>query len=170
MASASSRVLFSWLAALVLAGIDQATKAWAASSIALWHGHIEVIPGFFNLVYYQNRGAAFSFLNSTETDWQLNMFRVVSVIAVLVLTWLIATAHRAPRTAIIGYGLVLSGALGNLVDRIRLGYVIDFLDVYVGSWHWPAFNVADSAICVGVALLFVMNVIEMKKGKNGSNE
>lgn len=144
--------------ALSLAGavlvLDQLTKLWVQSAIGLWEG-TEVVPGFFNLVHILNKGAAFGLLNDNGMDWQRWFFIAVSLVAVAVVFHLLRTEHLAVPFMRAGLGLVLGGALGNLVDRVRTGLVVDFLDFHVGVHHWPAFNVADSAITVGVFAMFV---------------
>ncbi|RLA36241.1 MAG: signal peptidase II [Gammaproteobacteria bacterium] len=137
------------LVLLVLA-LDQATKLWAAS--ALDYGMPVALLPFFNLTLVHNPGAAFSFL-ADAGGWQRLFFIGLSTVVSLVLA---AWIWRLPRTArLLGIALVLvlSGALGNLVDRVAYGYVIDFIDLHAGGWHWPAFNIADSAITCGVILL-----------------
>jgi signal peptidase II len=137
------------LALLVLA-VDQATKLWAAGTLD-YGMPVTVLP-FFNLTLVHNTGAAFSFL-ADAGGWQRIFFIVVSgVVSLVLVAWL----WRLPRDARllgIALALVLGGAVGNLVDRVAYGYVIDFLDFHAAGWHWPAFNVADSAISCGVVLL-----------------
>ncbi len=137
------------LALLVLA-VDQATKLWAAGTLD-YGMPVTVLP-FFNLTLVHNTGAAFSFL-ADAGGWQRIFFIVVSgVVSLVLVAWL----WRLPRDARllgIALALVLGGAVGNLVDRVAYGYVIDFLDFHATGWHWPAFNVADSAISCGVVLL-----------------
>ena len=106
---------------------------------------------FFELVRFHNEGAAFSFL-ADAGGWQKWFFTAVSVVAVVVITYLIIK-HHTQKLFCWGLALVLGGAIGNLYDRITLGYVVDFLYFHINDLYWPAFNVADSAICVGVALL-----------------
>ena len=138
------------LAALVIA-LDVATKAlvlaWLAPAT-----RIEV-TGFFNLVLVTNRGAAFSFL-SNASGWQMWFFAAIAVFAsaVIIALLLRQDGGRVYRAAL---ALVLGGAVGNLIDRLRWGHVVDFLDLHAFGWHWPAFNVADSAITVGAVLLIV---------------
>ena len=141
--------LFS-LAALLVIALDQATKYLVVTTMTLVDV-IEVIPGLFNIVSVRNRGAAFGILNSPEIDWQFWLFLAATVIA----TWAILTLVRRSGYAPLlwaGLGLVWGGALGNLIDRVRTREVVDFLDVYIGTSHWPAFNVADTGICVGAGL------------------
>ncbi|MGE4553581.1 MAG: signal peptidase II [Desulfovibrionaceae bacterium] len=144
---------FAW-ALVCLAAVaapDQITKAVVRAHFA--HGEsLEVIPGFFNLTYVLNKGAAFGFLNSASIDWQTGFLMAVNVVAMGFIAWLVATAPRRWGLLVTGLGLIWGGALGNLIDRARLGMVTDFLDCYAGQWHWPAFNVADIGISVGAGL------------------
>jgi signal peptidase II len=114
---------------------------------------IELIP-YFQLTYMRNQGAAFSFLSGAG-GWQRWFFIGLAVIASVFICFWLKKLNRSQRWEAIAWSLVLGGALGNLIDRIIYGYVIDFLDVYIGDWHWPAFNVADSAITLGVAMLLL---------------
>lgn len=139
------------LLALVL---DQLTKWWAVAAIDPLQPET-VIPGLLDLVLVHNRGAAFGFLNRSDIQWQFWLFLGATVVAaVAIMALLRSSRFNAWLSA--GLGLVLGGALGNLVDRIRFRAVIDFVDVYVGQWHWPAFNVADMAICVGAFLACIV--------------
>lgn len=145
------------LAALWATGmiaLDQATKLWVSSSMEVWTGH-PVIPGFFNLVHVLNRGAAFGFLNDGGIAWQRPFFVGVGLAATAVILYLLRTGYARDRLSATALGLILGGALGNLVDRVRMGLVVDFLDFFVGRWHWPAFNVADMGISIGVTALLV---------------
>lgn len=138
-----------WLAAVVLV-LDQLTKLWASSSLSLYQS-IEVLP-FFNITLAHNTGAAFSFLAGAG-GWQRWFFTLIAVVvSAAIVIWL----RRLPaqeRLEACALALVLGGAVGNVVDRVLYGHVVDFLDVHYGGWHWPAFNIADSAISVGAALL-----------------
>ena len=133
---------------------DQASKQWAVSAVPLWRS-VPVIDGFFNLVHVQNRGAAFGFLNRSDTDWQFWFFTAVTFVAVLVLFYLAKTAKERSPLLFTSLGLILGWAIGNFIDRCRFRHVIDFLDFHVGDWHWPAFNVADIAITCGVILMLL---------------
>jgi signal peptidase II len=139
-----------WLAlsAFVVA-LDVATKAWVMRAFALGES-LEVTP-FFNLVLMFNRGAAFSFL-ATAGGWQRWFFAAVTVVIGIGILWMLRRQH-AQRLVSTALALVLGGALGNLWDRLTLGHVIDFLQLHAAGYYWPAFNVADSAITVGVVLL-----------------
>jgi signal peptidase II len=145
--------LMLWLGiALVVVLLDQASKNMMSQF--LLYGQSETITSYFNLVMVYNKGAAFSFL-SDQPGWQRYFFTAVSVIASLFILWML---RRNPTQRLFCWSLalILGGAIGNLIDRIAYGHVIDFLDFHVGGWHWPAFNVADSAITVG-AILFVLD-------------
>ncbi|MBX3662625.1 MAG: lipoprotein signal peptidase [Burkholderiales bacterium] len=136
------------LAGVVIA-IDQATKH---ATVAALSGQPPVeVTSFFNLVLVYNRGAAFSFLAGAG-GWQRELFTAIALIASVWIVWLL---HRHPRQSLfcLALALVLGGALGNVIDRITIGAVVDFLDFHAGGWHWPAFNVADSAITCGAVLL-----------------
>jgi signal peptidase II len=139
-----------WLAlssAIIVA--DFATKAWV---LAAFHLHESVaVTSFFNLVLVMNPGASFSFL-ADAGGWQRWFFIVLALAISVWLVWEIRR-HAQERLLPFAFALVLGGALGNVIDRIRFGAVVDFLDFHVAGWHWPAFNVADSAITVGVILL-----------------
>ncbi|EPR42262.1 Lipoprotein signal peptidase [Desulfovibrio sp. X2] len=137
------------LAAVVLAA-DQASKAAVRAHIGAFE-RIPVIPGFLDLVNVGNRGAAFGFLNRADWSWPSLVFAGVSLVALGVILWLVKSARD--RVSLAALALIMGGAVGNLVDRLRFGFVVDFIDAYVGELHWPAFNVADSAICVGAVLL-----------------
>jgi signal peptidase II len=145
--------LMLWLGiALVVVLLDQVTKI--AMSERLLYGQSEPITTYFNLVMVYNKGAAFSFL-SDQPGWQRYFFTGVSVIASVFILWML---KRNPDQRLFCWALalILGGAIGNLIDRVAYGHVIDFLDFHVHGWHWPAFNVADSAITVG-AILFVLD-------------
>lgn len=139
-----------WLSisALVVA-LDLFTKYWVQQSFA--YGEHLMVTSFFDLVRYHNTGAAFSFL-ANAGGWQKWFFTAISVLASVYITYLLRQHHQQKLFAF-GLALVLGGAIGNLYDRVTLGYVVDFLLFHYQAWAWPAFNVADSAICVGVALL-----------------
>jgi signal peptidase II len=119
------------------------------------HESIPVIQGLFSITHVRNPGAAFGFLADASPLFRAIFFVAVTVLAIfLVLHYIWKSRDEEPRLTF-ALSLILSGAVGNLIDRVRLGEVIDFLDVYIGSYHWPAFNVADSAISVGAVILFV---------------
>ena len=149
----SQRIYYIGLAATIIL-LDLWTKALVLARIDL-HESIPVIPNFFQLVHVRNTGAAFGIganASSRIVPLLLNAGAIAVFCVVVVYALRSAATDRLLQT---GLHLILGGAIGNLFDRFRFGYVIDFLDVYAGSHHWPAFNVADSAICVGIALLFL---------------
>src|ERR1700733_244436 len=151
-----------WLitSAIVIA-FDQITKAIVIAYLEPYVPH-EVIPGFFNWTLAFNTGAAFSFL-ADQPGWQRWLFTVLAVIVSTVLVlWLRRTPRRDWRNAL-PLALVIGGALGNLIDRVRFGQVTDFIEVYLGSWPFPAFNIADSAISVGAVLLVGFGLFAPKK-------
>ncbi len=140
-----------WLSGLVIV-LDQLTKRWIDATMQLYQS-IELIP-FFQLTYLRNPGAAFSFL-SDAGGWQRWFFVALSLGASIAIGIWLSRLCQDRRWEAIALALILGGAVGNLIDRLALGYVIDFLDVFYGDWHWPPFNLADSAISVGVAMLLV---------------
>ena len=138
-----------WLSVLTVI-IDQLSKIWIDSNMSLYQS-IPVFPGF-NITYVHNFGAAFSLL-SEAGGWQRWFFTLLAAsISVGIVIWLKRLKPEETLSAI-SLGLILGGAIGNLIDRVIYGYVIDFFDVYYHTWHWPVFNIADSAITVGVALM-----------------
>ena len=142
-----------WIVGAIVAS-DQVTKALVDDFMTL-HESRTIVEGLVRLTYVQNRGAAFGILSDAGLPYQSLMFSVVSLLALLAIglyAWRMPVQSRLPQTAL---ALVMGGAVGNLLDRARLGYVIDYVDMYWGPHHWPAFNVADSAITVGVALLVI---------------
>ncbi len=147
--------------------IDQMTKAWAIRRLR-FGGDRNVIPNFLNFAYAENPGVAFSFLDDGGNTgrWGLSVVAGIAAILVLYYFW------RVPRTndRLLGaLGLLLAGIVGNLTDRARLGFVIDFIDVQFGNWHYPTFNVADAAICIGAGLL-ILDLFFSKKGQKTDEE
>lgn len=145
--------------------IDQATKLYIDGSMRLYDS-IPVIDNFFQIYYVRNRGAAFSFLSNAS--WRLPFFIGVSLIAAVVILVAFRKLRDDQSLAQLSLAMIFSGAIGNLIDRVRLGEVIDFIDVHWYRHHWPAFNVADSLICVGVFLLAVDMLLEEKRQKEAS--
>ena len=135
--------------ALLVVMLDQLTKYWINASFG--YGEVRACSGFFNLVLTYNEGAAFSFLASAA-GWQRGMFIAIALVAIVVISVLLAR-HAGDRLFCLALALILGGAMGNVIDRIVLGYVVDFLDFHAAGWHWPAFNLADSAITLGAVLL-----------------
>jgi signal peptidase II len=141
-------------------GLDQATKALVLARLPLGDS-LPVLPGLFGLTHVQNPGGAFGFLAAARPEVRSILFVAISILAVGLVVFLYRQTPPTHRWFGAGLALVLGGALGNLVDRLRFGGVVDFLDFYVGEWHWPAFNVADSAITAGV-LIFVLHALLRK--------
>jgi signal peptidase II len=151
-----------WLAlAAVVIALDQVTKALIQARFE--YGERLPVTGFFDLVLVFNRGAAFSFLSDAD-GWQRGFFIAVAVAASVLIVYLLRK-HAAERWFALGLALILGGALGNLWDRVALGHVVDFLLFHYRGWHWPAFNVADSAISVGAAILIVDGLRPQRKEK-----
>ena len=147
-----NKVFYKWMSiSAIVVALDLYTKHLVQR--AFEYGEHLTITSFFDLVRYHNEGAAFSFL-ADAGGWQKWFFSGVSMIAVVVITYLLKK-HQNQKLFSVGLALVLGGAIGNLYDRLTLGYVVDFLSFHVNDWYYPAFNVADSAICVGVALLLL---------------
>ena len=133
--------------------IDQVTKAWAVRRLR-FGGDREIIPNFLNFAYAQNTGVAFSFLDNYGDAGRYGLSIVAGLAAVLVLYyfWRVSSTNDRLLGAL---ALLLAGIVGNVIDRLRLGFVIDFIDVQIGGWHYPTFNVADAAICIGAGLLIL---------------
>ena len=147
--------------AMAVVLLDHAAK-WLVAKNVMLHDSIVVIPGFFRLTHVQNRGAAFGLFDETPGEWKITalvLFSMVALVVVAALLW--KNSHALSATGV-GLSLVLGGALGNLWDRLTARHVVDFLDFYIGSYHWPAFNVADSAIVIG-ALLLVAEIVFAKQ-------
>ena len=142
-----------WVSVLSLL-LDQASKLAVDGSMQLFES-IPLLP-YFNLTYVHNTGAAFSFL-SDAGGWQRWLFAGLAVVMSSIIGLWLARLKQHETLMAVALALVLGGAIGNLIDRVAYGYVIDFLDVYYQDWHWPAFNIADSAICVGVFLMLLEN-------------
>ena len=148
-----------WLSALVVVA-DQASKQFIAASMSLYDS-IPVVP-FLRLTYVHNTGAAFSFL-SDAGGWQRWLFAGLAiVIGAIIAVWLGRLEQRQKLLAV-SLALILGGAVGNLINRLVYGYVIDFIDVYYQAWHWPVFNVADAAISIGVALMLLDSLLDGRR-------
>lgn len=157
--AASWRIKYLRLA-LIAGGIviaDQVTKFIILREVGL-HATIPVIPGFFHITHVQNPGGAFGFLASQSALVRGILFLAVSTLAVGLVLWFYHKTPPTHRWLAVAFALIFGGAIGNLIDRVRIGKVIDFLDFFIDGWHWPAFNVADSAITVGITI-FIIHVI-----------
>ncbi|MFH1114237.1 MAG: signal peptidase II [Pseudomonadota bacterium] len=142
------------LIVLAIGVSDQVSKYLVASSVPLNSG-VQVIPGYLDVVHVRNKGAAFGIFSQSTWSVRSTLFLVVHFIALAVIFRLLASTRDPDPYLLGGYSLFFGGAVGNLIDRLRFGEVIDFLDVHIGNAHWPAFNVADSALCVGAVLLIL---------------
>ena len=135
--------------------LDQGTKAAVRTLLPLYDS-VAVIPGFLDFTYVQNTGAAFGLLNSADVPFKPAIMTVVALTALIAIsTYAMKTSSQDPPVGQIGLALVMGGAVGNLIDRVTTGYVVDFVDAYWGDWHFWAFNVADAAITVGACLLIL---------------
>ena len=144
------------LLSAAIIGLDQWSKAWVLSSLPEYTA-VPVIDGFWNWYRSYNTGAAFSFL-AEHPQWSRWLFSFIAIgVSAVLVRWLAQTPRRDWRTAL-PLALVIGGALGNLIDRLRVGQVTDFIQVYIGVWPFPAFNVADSAISVGAVLLVIFGL------------
>jgi signal peptidase II len=142
---------FTWISLIAIV-LDQVTKQAIVGSMDLYQS-IQVLP-FFNLTYVHNYGAAFSILYDAG-GWQRYFLSALALIVSAVIVWWLRQSTKEQILLPVAFNFILGGALGNVLDRILHGYVIDFLDFYYNTYHWPAFNVADSAIFIGAALLII---------------
>lgn len=149
------------LGATAVVLLDQITKAAILKNFFI-HESRPVIDGFFNLVYVMNPGAAFGFLANMSENFRYSFFIGMTVLVIALIIYYIVTSRSQNVLYVISLTLIFSGAVGNLIDRIRFGAVVDFLDVYIGNAHWPAFNVADSSITIG-AMLMIWGMIRQRK-------
>jgi signal peptidase II len=154
------------VSAVVLGAADQASKVWAVRNLPEYELR-EIVHGFFGLVHVRNTGVAFSLLSNLDHRWVHPFLILATVLAMgAVLAYIAYLPCRG--AAPIGLGLILGGAIGNLIDRARLGYVVDFIDLYWRNHHWPTFNVADIGITVGVILLLIDMVFPPKEPGDAS--
>jgi signal peptidase II len=151
-----------YLIALGIILLDRATKLVIIQTLRLGQG-IPVIPGFFDIVFILNPGAAFGFLATLSDQVRNPLFIFISILAVVLIVFYHTRYLRSHRLVSVALGLVLGGAVGNLIDRLYYGMVVDFLDVHAGPYHWPAFNVADSAISVGVSLMILDMLLDWRR-------
>jgi len=154
------------VSALLLGAVDQASKVWAVRVLPLYEPR-EIVQGLFGLVHVRNTGVAFSMLSSLDHRWVHPFLILATVLAMgAVLAYIAYLPCRG--VAPVGLGLILGGAIGNLIDRARLGYVVDFLDMYWRGHHWPTFNVADVGISIGVVLLLIDMAFTPKESADAS--
>ncbi|NNF99989.1 MAG: signal peptidase II [Desulfobacteraceae bacterium] len=140
--------------------LDQITKIAILDAVPMYQT-ISVIPGFFNLSHIHNPGGAFGFLSASNSSWLNTGFLVVTLLALGLIFYFYKTTPETHKMLAAGFALICGGAIGNFIDRIRFGEVVDFLDFYIGQWHWPSFNVADSAITIGI-LVFLYHIVFRK--------
>ena len=151
---------FHWLyLSLTVVIIDQITKSWVLEHLQA--GNTFPVLPFFNLSLSFNSGAAFSFL-ADAGGWQLIFFSAISIAAIILLSFWLVSLQKTSWSSAGALALVIGGAAGNLIDRVRVGYVTDFLDFYYQHWHFATFNVADTAICIGAALLLLNNFLQTR--------
>jgi signal peptidase II len=151
---ALSRLQLELSIAAAIVVLDQIVKMVVRSALEL-HESVEVIPSFFNLTRVHNYGAAFGLMNAADFPFKTVALSIVAALALGALSWYGATLPAEQRLARLGLALIIGGAAGNLIDRLRSGYVVDFVDLYWRDWHFWAFNVADAAITVGVSLMIL---------------
>lgn len=149
---------------LLVVCLDQLTKLWVVQTFALYQSHV-IIPGLFNFTYLTNTGAAFGILAGHPAWWRQVFFVGVALVALVVIFFLHKKIAAENRWYTVSLALIAGGAVGNLIDRVRQGAVVDFLDFYVSTHHWPAFNLADSAITVGVGIFLLINFMQSRKEK-----
>ncbi|MES2954462.1 MAG: signal peptidase II [Pseudomonadota bacterium] len=159
---ANSAKLFPWLGlALILLIADQFTKVLILGYYQL--GDATYVTRFFNVVRVHNSGAAFSFLASAS-GWQRWFFTAIGIAAAIFILWMLKS-HSGQKLFSFALACILGGAIGNVIDRMLHGYVVDFLDFHYGNWHFPAFNIADSAITVGAVCLILDELLRVRKAK-----
>ena len=142
--------------------MDRWTKTLVVQKLALYQ-RAEVIRGFFNLTHVRNTGGAFGIFGGEKSGFGSLLFVIISLIAIGAIIYLFMKIREGEKTLALSFSLILSGAIGNLIDRLHYGEVIDFLDFHIAAYHWPAFNVADSAICIGIGLVALELLIRDKK-------
>jgi signal peptidase II len=144
-----------WVLLIFCLGIlllDQGTKYMVVQKLPLYQ-RVEVIQGFFNLTHVRNTGGAFGIFGGEKGEIGSILFVVVSLVAVGAILYLFTRVKENEKPLALSFSLILGGAIGNLIDRLRYGEVVDFLDFHLSTYHWPAFNVSDSAICIGIGLM-----------------
>jgi len=167
--SRSARYTMLALIGLLVVALDQATKFWIMQSMRL-HESIPIVPNLFSLTYIRNPGAAFGLLAGSSDAFRMVFFGLTSLFALGLLGTILVRLPEKDWIGQLSIAGILGGAIGNLIDRLRFGEVIDFLDVYIEAYHWPAFNVADSAISVGVVCLIIHFAFERKEAPVPASE
>jgi len=156
------RTKFYYLLIVLIVAFDQLTKFFIANNISRYES-VTVIPGFFKLVYVRNDGAIFGFLSNSGKPWVFIVLTIASLIALMLVVYYFHIVPAKDKLFKFALALILAGALGNLIDRILRGYVVDFLHFYAGRWQWPSFNLADSSITIGAVLLLFIFFIRKKE-------
>ncbi len=144
-----------WILLIFCIGVlllDQWTKSLIVQKLPLYQ-RVEVIQGFFNLTHVRNTGGAFGIFGGEKGELGSILFVIVSFVAIGVIVFVFLKIKENEKNLALSFSLILSGAAGNLIDRLRYGEVVDFLDFHLSAYHWPAFNIADSAICIGIGLM-----------------
>ena len=147
--------------------LDQWTKTIIVQKFRLYQG-VEVIHGFFNIIHVRNTGGAFGIFGGERGGIGSILFVIVSLIAIGAIVFLFVKTKENEKALALSFSLILSGAIGNLIDRLQYGEVVDFLDFHLLAYHWPAFNVADSAICIGIGLMALEVLIKDRKRRTKS--
>jgi signal peptidase II len=150
------------LGVVVIVVLDQITKAAIVARFFI-HESYPIIDGFFNLVYVMNPGAAFGFLANASATFRYIFFIGITALVILLIIYYLLKSKSSNMFTVISLTFIFAGAVGNLIDRVRFGAVVDFLDFYIHTWHWPAFNVADSSISLGAVLMIWGMIIERKE-------
>ncbi len=160
----SSSRHYKYIKLAIIAGLivifDQITKAVILNAMPLYHS-VPVIPGFFSLTHIHNPGGAFGFLANQSSSIRNFLFLFISLLAICLIFYFYKNTPKTHPLLSTGFAMIFGGAIGNLIDRIRFGKVVDFLDFYIGNLHWPAFNVADSAVTVGI-FIFIFHLLLKK--------
>ncbi|MAV91412.1 MAG: signal peptidase II [Bdellovibrionaceae bacterium] len=164
-----SKYLLLALIACALVALDQLTKMYVHSEFGLGES-VSVIPNFFNFTYVRNPGAAFGFLRDAPETLRTLFFLSVSPVAMIIILFILKGVESSDKVQVVALSSIFGGALGNYIDRLRFGYVIDFLDFhYKNQWNYPAFNIADSAIVCGVTTIAVLMVLESRAEKKAKS-
>jgi signal peptidase II len=153
--------LKAYSAAAAVFALDRLTK-WMVERLVSFSDTYTVIPGFFDIVHSQNRGVVFGILNDSTSEWRTAALVTLSAVAVILVSLVLWSARHMDPLAVWGLALILGGAAGNVFDRLAWGQVTDFLEFYIGPYHWPTFNVADSAIVIGSGL-FLLDSLRSKR-------
>jgi signal peptidase II len=150
------------LGVVVVVILDQITKSAIVTRFFI-HESYPIVDGFFNLVYVMNPGAAFGFLANTSETFRYVFFIGITTLVILLIIYYLLKSKSSNILTVISLTLIFAGAVGNLIDRVRFGAVVDFLDFYIHTWHWPAFNIADSSISLGAVLMIWGMIVQRKE-------